>query len=143
MKTEEVLRLIDDSDFLEKIYGFAYRRCSTSFDAEDLCSDIIIAIISAIHKQSEIKEFYAFVWVIAHRVYADFCDKRNKLQKHLSVEDVELSLAAKTDDIEEFIEEITEKEELKKIFKEIAFLSKAYRDVMVMYYLVNYTMNSW
>ena len=81
MKIDEVFELIDNSDFLEKIYGFAYRRCSTSFDAEDLCSNIIIAVISAIHKQNEINDFYAFAWSIARRVYADFCDKRNKRKK--------------------------------------------------------------
>lgn len=135
MKIDEVFKLIESSDFLEKIYGFAYRRCNTSFDAEDLCSNIVIAVISAIHKQNEIKDFYAFVWSIAHRVYADFCDKRNRLQKNISIENSEMSLLSKTDDIEELIEQITETEHLKTIFRGISFLSKAYRDVMVMYYI--------
>lgn len=135
MKIDEVFNLIDNNDFLEKIYGFAYRRCNTSFDAEDLCSNIVVAVISAIHKQNEIKDFYAFVWSIAYRVYADFCDKRNKLQKNVSIENAELSLLSKTDDIEELIEQISETEHLKTIFREISFLSKAYRDVMVMYYI--------
>ena len=135
MKIDEVFELIDNSDFLEKIYGFAYRRCSTSFDAEDLCSNIIIAVISAIHKQNEINDFYAFAWSIARRVYADFCDKRNKRKKDISIENTELSLLSKTDDIEELFEQIAETEHLKTIFREISFLSKAYRDVMVMYYI--------
>ncbi len=76
MKTNETLKLLDDKDFLDKIYHFSYHRCNTSFEAEDLCSDIILAVISAIHKQERIENFYAFVWTIAHRVYADFygCD---------------------------------------------------------------------
>ena len=135
MKIDEVFKLIDNRDFLEKIYGFAYRRCNTSFDAEDLCSNIIIAIISAINKQNEIKDFYAFVWSIAHRVYADFCDKRNKLQNNISIENSDFSIPSKTDDIENLIEQIAETDRLKIIFREISFLSKAYRDVMVMYYI--------
>lgn len=56
---------------------FSYHRCNTSFEAEDLCSDIILAVISAIHKQERIENFYAFVWTIARRVYADYCKDRN------------------------------------------------------------------
>lgn len=135
MKTSEVLKLIDNKDFLEKIYGFAYQRCNTSFDAEDLCSDIIVGIISAVHKQNEIKNFYAFVWTVARRVYADFCEKRNKAKNNISFENTDLYITSKADDIDGYIEQISESEQLKKIFKEITFLSKAYREVMVMYYI--------
>ena len=135
MKTSEVLKLIDNKDFLEKIYGFAYRRCNTSFDAEDLCSDIIVGIISAVQKHNEIKNFYAFVWTVARRIYADFCEKRNKAKSNISFENSDLSIISKTNVIDEYIEQISESEQLQKIFKEITFLSKAYRDVMVMYYL--------
>ncbi len=72
MKTNETLKLPDDKDFLDKIYHFSYHRCNTSFEDEDLCSDIILAVISAIHKQERIENFYAFVWTIARRVYADY-----------------------------------------------------------------------
>ena len=61
--------------------------------------------------------------------------KRNKRKKDISIENTELSLLSKTDDIEELFEQIAETEHLKTIFREISFLSKAYRDVMVMYYI--------
>ena len=70
MKTNEILKLIGDKAFLDKIYQFSYRRCNTSYEAEDLCSDIILAVISAVHKQESIENFYAFVWTVARRVYA-------------------------------------------------------------------------
>ena len=44
MKTNETLKLLDDKDLLDKIYHFSYHRCNTSFEAEDLCSDIILAV---------------------------------------------------------------------------------------------------
>lgn len=49
MKTNETLRILADKNFLDKIYQFSYHRCNTSFEAEDLCSDIILAVLSAIH----------------------------------------------------------------------------------------------
>lgn len=135
MKTNEPLKLLDDKDFLDKIYHFSYHRCNTSFEAEDLCSDIIIAVISAIHKQERIENFYAFVWTVARRVYADYCEKRNEERQIFSVENSDLMLASKENEIDEFIEKAAEQEQISRIFKEIAFLSKAYREVMVMFYI--------
>lgn len=135
MKTDETLKLLDDKDFLDKIYHFSYHRCNTSFEAEDLCSDIILAVISAIHKQENIENFYAFVWTVARRVYANYCEKRNAERQVFSIENSDLTLASKENEIDEFIEKDAEQEQLSRIFKEIAFLSKAYREVMVMFYI--------
>ena len=135
MKTNEALRLLDDKDFLDKIYHFSYRRCSSSYEAEELCSDIIYAVITAIHKQESIENFQAFVWTVAHRVYADHCEKRNAVRKIISIENEELNLASKDNEIEDFIEKEAEKEQIAKIFGAIAFLSKIYREVTVMYYI--------
>lgn len=138
MRTTGLPEQSGNAEFIDKIYQFSYRRCNTSFGAEDLCSDIIFAVISAMRKQSEIKNFYAFVWTIAHRVYADFCEKRSKASVNLSIENAELSLFEKENDIDTLVEKAEEAEQIKKIFSEIAFLSKAYRDVMVMYYIDEY-----
>lgn len=134
MKTNEVLNLIDEP-FLEKIYQFAYRRCNTSFEAEDLCSQIILKCIGAIQKGQEIENFYGFVWTIARRVYADYCEKRNTECQMISLENHEQELSSRKSDIDAFIEDTVAAEQLKKILQEISFLSKAYRDVMVMYYI--------
>lgn len=135
MKTNEILKLIGDKEFLDKIYQFSYRRCNTSYEAEDLCSDIILAVISAVHNQESIENFYAFVWTIARRVYADYSEKRNQMRQTISIENGDLLLAAKENEIDNFIEAAAEQEQIKKIFAEISFLSKAYREVMVLYYL--------
>lgn len=135
MKTNEILKLIGDKAFLDKIYQFSYRRCNTSYEAEDLCSDIILTVISAVHKQEQIENFYAFVWTVARRVYADYCEKRNSVRQTISMENGDYAIAAKENEIDSFIEETAEQEQIRKIFAEISFLSKAYREVMVLYYL--------
>lgn len=135
MKTDEILTLIDNKDFLDKIYRFSYHRCNTSFDAEDLCSDIILAVISSVQRHTDIDNFYGFVWTVAHRVYADFCEKRNKITNNISIENTELQFADKENGIDSLIEKTADREQLRKIFAEIAFLSKIYREVMVMYYI--------
>lgn len=135
MKTNEILKFIGDKEFLDKIYQFSYRRCNTSYEAEDLCSDIILTVISAVHNQESIDNFYAFVWTIARRVYADYSEKRNQTRQTVSIENGDLLLATKENEIDLFLEEATEQEQIKKIFAEISFLSKAYREVMVLYYI--------
>lgn len=138
MKTNEALRLLEDQSFLDKIYHYSYHRCNTSFEAEDLCSDIILAVLSAIQKQEQIENFYAFVWMIARRVYADHCRRRSMERRVSGLENSDLileSLESKENGIDAFLEEIAEQEQIGRIFKEIAFLSKMYREVMVMYYI--------
>ena len=95
MKTNETLKLIGDKKFLDKIYQFSYRRCNTSYEAEDLCSDIILAVISAVHRKESIENFYAFVWTIARRVYAGYSEKRNQTRQTVSIEKGDLLLASK------------------------------------------------
>ena len=68
-------------------------------------------------------------------MYADYSEKRNQASKTVSIENGDLLLAAKENEIDSFIEEAAEQEQIKKIFAEISFLSKAYREVMVLYYL--------
>ncbi len=135
MKTNETLRLIGDKELLDKIYQFSYRRCNTSHEAEDLCSDIVLAVISAVHTQENVENFYAFVWTIARRVYADYSEKRNHTRQTVSIENGDFLLAAKENEIDTFIEEAADQEQIKKIFAEISFLSKVYREVMVLYYI--------
>lgn len=78
MGAEETIRQLDDKDFLDKLYGFAYKRCSSSHEAEDLCSDIVLALLKSIRKNPCIENFHAFAWTVAHRAYADFCEKRKQ-----------------------------------------------------------------
>jgi len=135
MKTNETLRILADKNFLDKIYQFSYHRCNTSFEAEDLCSDIILAVLSAIHNQESIESFYAFVWTIARRVYADYSRRRNAQRQVYYMENDDFAVEYRENEIDALIEEAADQEQLNKIFAEIAFLSKAYREVMVLYYI--------
>lgn len=133
MQTEEAIQLLDDPTFLETLFAYAYKRCSNSHEAEDLCSDILVALLHSIRKQPAIDHFYGFVWTIAHRVYADFCEKR-KLRTAAAYYSDE-AMNSTVDTIEQLINNDYDAFILKRIQREIAFLSKIYRDVMVMYYL--------
>lgn len=152
MKNDEAIKLLANPQFLDKLYAYAYRHCSTSHEAQDLCSDMILAILKALRKNTEIRYFPAFAWTVAHRVHADYCEKRKRENdRFLSMEDVS-SQEHPTREInkwqtenmtgnpietmlEEQFEQEEQEEQLRKVFREMSFLSQSYRSVMIMYYL--------
>ena len=74
MKNEEAIALLSDRQFLDKLYAYSYRHCNTSHEAEDLCSDMILAILKALRQNGDIQNFHALAWTIAHHTYADYCE---------------------------------------------------------------------
>ncbi|MHB1151799.1 MAG: RNA polymerase sigma factor [Eubacteriales bacterium] len=135
MRAEETIKHLDDKEFLDKLYGYAYKRCGTSHEAEDLCSDIVLSILKGIRKNPDIRNFYAFAWTVAHRVYADFAQKRKMHTGIIEYDECCNAINMQTNDIDEYLETEEDTCALKHIIREISFLSKIYRDVMVMYYL--------
>ena len=135
MNKEETIKLLSDKQFLDKLYGFAYKRCSTSHEAEDLTSDIILSMLRTINKNVSIKNFYAFAWTVAHRTYADY-SKNRKIRNDMML-DTEYSDEIINMQIDEtdYFKANEESEQLQSVIREISFLSKIYRDVMIMYYI--------
>ncbi len=152
MKSDEAIKLLADPQFLDKLYAYAYRHCSTSHEAQDLCSDMILAILKALRRNTEIQHFPAFAWTVAHRVYADHCERRKRENdRFVSMENAgsqeypagetfpEQMRSMTGNPIDTMLEEQFEREErekqLREVFREMSFLSRSYRSVMIMYYL--------
>jgi RNA polymerase sigma factor (sigma-70 family) len=96
----------------------------------------MVSLLKSIRKKCEIENFYAFAWTVAHRVYADFCEKRRQNRDAFIANGYsEQVIQSKTDPIAEYIESEQDNNRLCAIKREIAFLSKIYRDVFIMYYL--------
>ena len=77
MKKQELLNYFND-ELLEKLYGFCYSRTADSYEAQELCSDIIFAIVKSANAEGDIENPYPFIWRVARNVYADFSDKRKR-----------------------------------------------------------------
>lgn len=160
MKNNEAITLLSDQQFLDKLYTYAYRHCSTSHEAEDLCSDMILAILKALRQNTEIQHFHAFAWTIAHRTYADYCEVRKResaryalgeyaesgtllrgghteFQSENPAENILNNISENPieDRMNDLFAREEEQEQLRQIFRQISFLSRIYRSVMVMYYL--------
>lgn len=130
MKKQDLLNYIDDG-LMDKLYGFCYVRTNDSYEAQELCSDIVFALVKAANTEGEIIDLYSFVWRVARNVYADFSKRKRQQAENLYEGDA--------DDVFECIaEEVYEDDSndlLEAVYRRIAFLTKAYREVMIMYYL--------
>lgn len=130
MKKTELLQIIDQ-EFLDKLYSFCYSRTNDSVDAQELCSDILLALVKSAETPGEITNINAYIWRIAKNVYADFSVKRAENAIRLYGDDPENVFAT-------YVQEDTSKEDteqLDRIYRCMGLLSKAYRDVMIGFYL--------
>ena len=130
MKKHELLKYFDD-ELLDKLFGFCYARTSDSYEAQELCSDIIFALLKATHADGEIENPYAFIWRIARNVYADFSNNRRKYADTFCDGDADNILQYVADSEQEDDSD----ELLDAVYRRIAFLTRAYREVMIMYYI--------
>ena len=130
MKKRDLLNFIDD-DLLDKLFGFCYARTNDSYEAEELCSDILYALVKAAHSDGEIESIYPFIWRVARNVYADFSNNRRKRTETVCEDDLEeiLLSVAEEDTFDDTAELLT------SVYRRIAFLTKAYREVMIMFYI--------
>lgn len=133
MRAEEALRQLENREFLDSLTGFAYHRCRSSHEAEDLCSDILLSLLKSLRQGLEIRDFSAFAWTVARRVYADYCGRRATAANRAGGTLVEETAAV--DPIGGLLDREEERAQLARIRREIAFLAKSYRDVMVLFYL--------
>lgn len=130
MKKQDLLKYFDD-DLLDKLFGFCYARTNDSYEAEELCSDIIYALVKAAHSDGEIESVYPFIWRVARNVYADFSNNRRKRAGTMYEGNAEEILLSVTE--EDTSDDTTEL--LTSVYRRIAFLTKAYREVMIMFYI--------
>ena len=130
MKKQELLKQFDD-DLLDKLFGFCYARTGVCYEAQELCSDIVFALVKAAHTDGEITNLYSYIWRVARNVYADFSDNRRRYADTFYDGDA--------DEILQFVidkeQEDDSDELLHAVYGRIAFLTKVYREVMIMYYI--------
>lgn len=131
MKKQDLLEQLNE-DLLEALYRFCFVRVNDSYEAQALCSDVVFALIKAAQKDGEIANVQAFIWRIAHNVYADWAAKRRaQISQAYEGDPQELwkHIAAPVSD------DSDDEERLDAVYKRIAFLTKAYREVMIAFYL--------
>lgn len=128
-------RLIGEfaENYTEKLFYFCLKKTGNSYEAEDLASDIILNILSALDKGTIPTSFSAWIWQIAHNRYSVWADKKHKYTESVIGSDVE---AYEIEDENANIEnELIHSEDLSLLRRELVFISSDYRNIVVAYYI--------
>ena len=130
MEKQELLKMLD-GELLESLYGFCYARTSDSHEAQDLCSEIVLSLVQATHGDGEIQAVYPYIWRVAKNVYADYTQRRKRRQDMLYAGDAMALLSGMPCPAEE----AESSELLENVYRRIAFLTRGYREAVILYYL--------
>lgn len=121
---------ISATEFVEEnmktIFAYALSRVSNKDDAEDLTNDIVLAILQSTDKIKNPNAFYGYIWGIAANTYRKFMRKKSRL----SFEEIDDN----TPDEYDFTSNIFAQEDISRLRREIALLSKEYRECTIAYY---------
>ena len=114
--------------YIEKIYGFALNKTASIDLAEELASRITFEVYKSLLKAENVLNIDGYVFRIASNIYAKFLYEENELTSQN--EDINILNPSVLND--------TEKENTHiKLRREIAYLSKIKREIIVMFYYDN------
>lgn len=124
MSKERAVKFVEEH--LKTIFAYALSRVSRKEDAEDLTNDIIVAILQNADRLKNPDAFYGYVWGIAANTYRNFLKKRSRI----ICEEPDDNLT----DHYDFTKELEEQETISVLRREVALLSREYRECAIAYY---------
>lgn len=128
MEQEKIITFLEEN--IKTIYAYALSRVNRKEEAEDLAGDIMLAILQDGHRVQREEAFFGYVWSIAANIYKK-CLRRQSRAVICDLVDADVEV----DDFSEtVVTEIWQKEQTGKLRRELALLSKEYRECTVAYY---------
>ena len=131
MKRERAEKLT--TEYLKAIYGFALKRCANLQDAEDLTQEIVLKVFRSFLCRDDIEAPDKFIWTVAHNTLCNYYRKRTKIALGIPMGDFAELLSLDNDAADDLVE----KETIDRLHKEIAYLSKLQRKIVIAYYFEN------
>ena len=122
------------TEYLKPVFGFALKKCKSIEDAEDLSQEIMTKVYVALIKRDDIEDVSKFIWTIAHNSLSNYYRDNNRSFAGVPIDQVENCLYDETPTAESAL---TQREEISKLYSEIAYLSKLQRRIVIMYYYEN------
>ena len=128
-------------DYMGKIFYYCLRKTGDSHEAEELASDVTLQILTALHEGVEILNFPAWVWQIARNRYALWAKtrrRRGETESFIDPDDLEteaILTAGGYNTSPSVAEEYAHDEEMAVLRRELAFLGRDYREIVVAYYI--------
>ncbi len=120
------------TEYLKPIFGFALKRCKNVQDAEDLSQNIILKAYRTLISRDDIGQPDKFIWTIAHNALSNYYRGASRQMIGVAAEGVEYLLT----DPDSFTDEF-DYQQIDRLQKEIAYLSKLQRGIVIAYYFEN------
>lgn len=114
------------SENMRTLYLWSLHKVSDTYKAEDLCSEIILAVMQSAPNLKNDDAFFAFVWKVAANTYKYYLRRQGRNEHSPISEDL-----PQWDDV---LDSLCDKAQLNSLRREIAFLSLKYRLCTVAYY---------
>ena len=124
MEREKISVLVEEN--MKTIFAYALSRVSHREDAEDLAGDIILAILKSAPGIRDDNAFFGYIWAIAANTYKKYLYKKSRIRCE------ELDEGAV--DEKDFVQDILQTEQFSALRRELALLSREYRECTVAYY---------
>jgi len=120
------------SEYMGPMFYYCLKKTGNKNDAEELASDIALAVIHAIANYPPPEHFSAWVWRVAHNRYVRWCKDRCLHREHIAGEDIgEFDIA----DGETPEDAVIEAEQYSLLRRELAFVAKEHRELVAAHYL--------
>ena len=116
--------------FQTKFFGFAISKCRDLDEAEELAARITCEAYVTLRNMDEIYNWEGYLYKIASNVYAKYVREQKKNQNK-DIDELEIR------DTYDFEADVSHKEELELIKKEIAWLGKRHREIVILHYYHN------
>ena len=117
-------------DYMGKVYYFCLKKTGDPHEADDLAADIALNIVAALKKPAAPQNFPAWVWQIARNRYAAWsAAKHRRSAFHADADPDGVADGCLTED------DLTSREDMALLRRELAFISREYREILVAYYI--------
>ncbi len=127
-------------DYLQPLYYFCLRKTGSAEEGEELAADIGLQVITALRRGTVPAQFSAWVWRIARNRYAAWCEARARYRERMTVGELDADLTDATAATPE--EAIIAAEEVQLLRRELAFIGREWRELIVAYYFEHRTLRS-
>jgi len=120
---------------MNALFYFCLKKTGSTAEAEDLTQDIALQILTALHKGTIPTSFSAWVWQIARNRYAVWAKHKRHQNETLigaSLDEMEIE-----DESEPFLDAVIRQEQMRLLRRELAFIKRDYRRIVVAYYIEN------
>ena len=117
------------TEYLQKIYGFAIKKCYSYQEAEELCAEIIKETYISLLKAEEITNIDGYIWRISQYAFSKYVSRQKK-HEGISLDNIQLPYF-------ENFSLAEHNEEIHHLRMEIAFLTEKRRQIVYRYYYQN------